>query len=53
LTKIIFRVIRKEDNKRILSFGSRENAEKISKRLDFETFIKEVTLDDEGKEYKV
>ncbi len=49
MTKTIFRVIRKEDNKRILSFGDKDNAEKISKRLDFETFIEEVTLDDEGK----
>lgn len=49
MTKTIFRVIRKKDNKMILFFGDKDNAEKISKRLDFETFIEKVILDDEGK----
>ena len=29
MAKVIFRVRRKTDNKRILSFGSRENAENL------------------------
>ena len=49
--KKMFRV--RKDTKEeeiVMVFSDRKNAEKISRRLDFETFIEEVTLDDEGKE---
>lgn len=54
MTRKVFRV-RKDTGKKeiVMTFGNRKNAEKISSRLDYKTFIEEVTLDDEGKEYNI
>ncbi len=50
MIKILYRIRKYMGKKEILaSFSERKIAEKISKRLNYKTFIEEVTLDDEGK----
>ena len=53
MTKTIYRVRKDTKEKELLlSFGELKTAKKISKRLDFKTFIEEVLFDGEGRVIK-
>ncbi len=50
MTRRVFRVRKDTKEKEIVMvFSNRKNAEKISNRLDYKTFIEEVILNDEEK----
>jgi len=49
MTKIIYRIYKKNETKLIASFSVEEFARKLAKKLDFEVYIKKVLIDDGGK----
>ncbi len=49
MTKIVYRIYKKNETKLIAVFSQEEFAKKLAKRLDFEIDIKKVLINDEGK----
>ena len=48
MTKIVYRVYRKNDTKLIAVFSEEKHAEQLAKRLGFEVNIQKVLINDEG-----
>jgi len=49
MTKIVYRIYKKNETKLIAVFSVEEFAKKFAKRLDFEVDIKRVLINEEGK----
>ncbi len=48
MTKIVYRVYRKNDTELIAAFSEEKHAEQLAKRLDFKVYIQKVLINDEG-----